>query len=107
MKDKIIVLSTAGSADEAHKIAQALIERKHAACVNVIPAVESTYWWQGKIETSHELLLVIKTTAAAFDRVQATIKQLHSYSVPECVAINIEQGSDAYLKWIGESVAPD
>lgn len=107
MSDKQIVLTTASSQEEARKIAQALVERKHAACVNIVPGVESTYWWEGKVEKAQELLLVIKTTASAFDRVQATIKELHSYTVPECVAIEIKQGSNDYLSWVGESVVAD
>lgn len=107
MSDKLIVLSTASSSEEARKIASALVERKHAACVNIVPSVESIYWWEGKVNNAQELLLIIKTTSGAFDRVQATIKELHSYEVPECIAIEIKQGSESYLSWIGESVVPD
>jgi periplasmic divalent cation tolerance protein len=107
MSDKLIVLSTASSSEEARKIANALVERKHAACVNIVPGLESIYWWEGKVDKAQELLLIIKTTAGAFDRVQATIKELHSYEVPECVAVEIKQGSESYLSWIGESVIAD
>lgn len=107
MSDKLVVLSTAGSAEEARRIAHALVERKHAACVNIVPGVESSYWWEGKVDKAQEVLLMIKTTASAFDHVQATIKELHSYTVPECIALEIRQGSDAYLSWIGESVVAD
>ena len=107
MSDKLIVLSTASSSEEARTIANALVERKQAACVNILPGVESIYWWEGKVDKAQELLLIIKTTSGAFDRVQATIKELHSYSVPECVAIEIKYGSENYLSWIGESVVAD
>ena len=107
MSDKLIVLSTASSSEEARKIASALVERKHAACVNIVPSVESIYWWEGKVDKAQELLLVIKTTSGALDRVQATIQELHSYSVPECIAIEIKHGSEGYLSWIGESVVAD
>jgi periplasmic divalent cation tolerance protein len=105
MTDKQIVLSTAGSEDEARQIARSLVERGHAACVNIVPGIESVYRWQGKIESSQEWLLLIKTTAARFEDVKRTIRELHSYDVPECIAISIIDGSAAYLNWIGESVA--
>ena len=85
-------------------MAQALVERQLAACVNIVPQVESVYRWQGKVETSNEFLLVIKTTAGAFDNLRTALTELHSYDVPECIEIAIEDGSTAYLEWIGESV---
>ncbi|MGH9649191.1 MAG: divalent-cation tolerance protein CutA [Terriglobales bacterium] len=104
MTDKRIVLTTAGSPEEARKIANGLVERRLAACVNIVGPVESVYRWQGAVETATEFLLVIKTTAAAFVRVGDAIRELHSYEVPECVMLNVEDGSDLYLKWLGESV---
>jgi periplasmic divalent cation tolerance protein len=104
MTDKRIVLSTAGSADEAHKIAHHLVEHRLAACVNLIPRIESIYRWQGRIESSEEWLLLIKTTGEKFPEVRDAILQLHSYEVPECISISIEDGSADYLDWIGESV---
>jgi periplasmic divalent cation tolerance protein len=105
MTDKRIVLTTAGSQEEARKIAHGLVERRLAACVNIAGPVESVFRWQGKVETEPEFLLVIKTTAAAFERVRDAIKELHSYELPECVMLSVEDGSAAYLNWIGESVA--
>ena len=104
MTDKRIVITTAGSQDEARKIAEALVTRRLAACVNIIPRIQSIYWWQGKVGESREWLLVIKTTAAAFNRVASAIKEMHSYELPECVCLTIEGGSQEYLNWIGESV---
>jgi periplasmic divalent cation tolerance protein len=104
MTDKRIVLTTCGSLEEARKIAHALIERRLAACVNIVPQVESVYRWQGKVETAAEWLLVIKTAAAVFTRLRDALSELHSYETPECIAIAIEDGSAAYLEWIGESV---
>ena len=104
MTDKRVVLTTCGSLDEARSIAQTLVERQLAACVNVVPQIESVYRWQGEVETATEWLLVIKTTAGAFSRVQEALSELHSYELPECIEIAIEDGSAAYLKWIGESV---
>ena len=104
MTDKRIVLSTAGSEDEARKIATHLVERRLAACVNIVPQIESVYRWQGKVESSREWLLLIKTTVERFSSIRDAIQQLHSYELPECIAINIEDGSAAYLEWIGEAV---
>ena len=100
----ILVLTTAGSDQEARNIATALVERQLAACVNIIPRIASVYRWQGKIEEADEWLLIVKTTPAAFERVRDAIKELHPYEVPECISIPIEDGSPAYLKWIAESV---
>lgn len=104
MSDKKLVLSTAGSREEAEKIAQALVERRLAACVNLVGPIQSVYRWQGKVETAAEHLLVIKTTAGLFDAVAKAIRELHSYELPECIQLPIEAGSAEYMKWIGESV---
>jgi periplasmic divalent cation tolerance protein len=104
MTDKRIVLSTAGSEEEARRIAQALVERRLAACVNIVGPIHSVYRWKGAVESASEHLLIIKTTAAAFPRVRDAIGEMHSYELPECVMLSIEAGSDDYLKWIAESV---
>ena len=104
MTDKQIVLTTAGSEDEARKIAQHLVENRLAACVNIVPQVESIYRWQDKVESSREWLLVVKSTADKFAAVRDAIRALHSYDVPECIALSIEEGSPQYLQWLGESV---
>jgi periplasmic divalent cation tolerance protein len=104
MTDKRIVLSTAGSEGEARKIAHHLVERKIAACVNIVPQVESIYRWQGKVESAGEWLLIIKTTVALFSAVRDAIGELHSYDLPECIAVEISDGSTEYLDWIGHSV---
>ena len=104
MTNKRIVLTTAGSEDEARKIARHLVENRLAACVNLIPRVESIYRWQGKIESATEWLLLIKTTAPRFPAVRDAIGQLHSYDVPECVMLTIEDGSAPYLQWLAEAV---
>ena len=104
MSDKRIVLSTAGSREEAQKIARALVERRLAACVNVVGPIDSSYRWQGKVESATEWLLLAKTTAAQFSAVRDAIRELHSYELPECIQVAIETGSEEYLAWIGESV---
>ncbi len=98
-----LVLTTAGSADEARKIAQALVDRRLAACVNIVPQIESVYRWQGKVESTSEWLLLIKTQVGAFEGVRATIEALHSYELPECIMLEVDAGSQEYLHWIEQS----
>src|SRR5262252_6275048 len=98
MTDKRVVLSTAGSEDEARKIAHHLVENQIAACVNIVPAIESIYRWQNKVETAREWLLLIKTTTEKFPAVRDTIQKLHSYDLPEYIAIQIEDGSAEYVQ---------
>jgi periplasmic divalent cation tolerance protein len=100
MTDKRIVLSTAGSEQEAHKIAHILVERRLAACVNILPQVQSIYRWKDEIESAQEWLLLIKTRADKFPAVRDAIGEFHSYEVPECIVIEIEDGSLPYLQWL-------
>jgi periplasmic divalent cation tolerance protein len=104
MTDKILVLTMVGSKDEARKIGRALVERRLAACVNLVPQVRSIYRWKGQIEEAEEWLLILKTTRAAFERVREAILELHSYDVPECVSVAVDDGSVEYLSWIGQSM---
>jgi periplasmic divalent cation tolerance protein len=99
-----IVLSTVDSRESAQKIAHELVERRLAACVNIVSGVESIYRWKGKIESAQELLLVIKTTSDRFEQVQDALRELHPYELPECVMVKIEQGSAEYLEWLGEGL---
>jgi periplasmic divalent cation tolerance protein len=105
MTDKQIVLTTAGSEEEARKIARTMVDRRLAACVNIVPEIESIYRWQGKVEESREWLLLIKTSAALFSAVRDAIRELHSYDLPECITVNIEDGSAEYLQWLESSIA--
>jgi periplasmic divalent cation tolerance protein len=105
MSDKRIVLTTAGSEEEAQKIARHLVENRMAACVNILPQISSVYRWQGKVEEAREWLLLIKTTGDAFEKVRQAITELHSYELPECICLTIEDGSPKYLQWIEDSVA--
>jgi periplasmic divalent cation tolerance protein len=107
MTDKRIVLTTAGSEEEAQKIARHLVERRLAACVNIVPQVTSIYRWQGKMEEASEWLLIVKTTAGAFGKVRQAIAELHSYDLPECICLTIEDGSPNYLQWVAESVSAE
>ena len=104
MTDKRLVLTTAGSEEEARNVAHALIDRKLAACVNIVPQIESIYRWQGKVESAHEWLLLIKTTSENFLAVRDAIRELHSYELPECIALAIDDGSPDYLQWLADSV---
>ena len=105
MTDKRIVLTTAGSEQEAEKIARHLVEHRLAACVNILPNVTSVYRWKDQVEEAREWLLIIKTTAGVFAQVRQAISDLHSYELPECICLTIEDGSPNYLQWIAESVS--
>jgi periplasmic divalent cation tolerance protein len=104
MTDKLLVLTTTGSEAEAKKIAEMLVERRLAGCVNIISRVRSVYRWQGKVEHAQEFLLLVKTVQKREEQVRAAILELHSYQLPECISIPIEGGSAEYLQWIAESV---
>jgi len=100
MTDKIVVLSTCASAEEAEAIARRLLELRLAACVNVIAGARSFYRWKDAIENSAEWLLIVKTSRARFDSVRAELERLHSYEVPEVVALPIVDGAPNYLNWL-------
>lgn len=105
--DKLVVLVTCSSIREANRIARALVESRLAACGNILQSpVRSVYRWKEKVETAKEFLLVIKTSRVRFRRLQAAIQRLHSYEVPEIIALPISAGSRSYLSWLGESIAP-
>jgi periplasmic divalent cation tolerance protein len=107
MTDKIVVLVTCGSAKEARKIARAVVEKRVAACANMLSSpVQSVYRWKGRVESAKEFLLIIKTTQARFPKLKAEVKRLHTYEVPEIIALPIAAGAADYLAWISESVAP-
>ena len=97
----LIVITNAPDRDAALKIARALIERKLAACVNILAECTSVYRWRGRLETAAEVPLLIKTRAAIYAEVEAAIKSLHPYELPEIVAVPIERGLPAYLEWVG------
>jgi periplasmic divalent cation tolerance protein len=101
MTDKIVVLSTCASPEEAGKIAHTLVEKRLAACVNILPAVRSIYRWKDAIEDDPETLLLIKSSRALFNELRAEIEKLHSYEVPEAIAIPIVDGLERYLEWMG------
>jgi periplasmic divalent cation tolerance protein len=100
MSDYVAVLVTVGTPEEGHRIAEALVTERLAACVNLVGPIRSTYRWQGEIVHDQELLLVIKTRAALFGEVEARVNRLHSYTTPEVIALPIVAGSAAYLDWL-------
>lgn len=102
-----IVYITAGSEDEAGRIASALVERRLAACVNIIPSIRSVYRWKGKIETEPEVMMVAKTRAEKFEALRKAVLEAHSYEVPEIIAVPITGGEPSYLKWICDSVGTE
>jgi periplasmic divalent cation tolerance protein len=104
--DEIVVLTTADSLDLARRIALALVEARAAACVNILSPVRSVYRWEGKLCDEEEWLLLIKSTSARFAAVRSTIRRLHSYSLPEIIALNIRAGDEAYLDWLRTQVGP-
>ena len=104
MTDKRLVLSSTSSREEAQKIAEALVEGRLAACVQIVGPMHSVYRWQGAVEKAEEFLLLMKTTVTSLPRLRNELKSLHSYEVPECVEIPIESGLPAYMEWIDESV---
>lgn len=100
----IVILITCSSEEEANKIKDVLLEKCHVACVNIIPSVHSFFWWQGKIDSAQEVLLLAKTKNSMFKETVTLVKQIHKYEVPEIIALPITNGNKEYLKWISESL---
>jgi len=99
-----VVLTTIGSKELAEKLAQQLVERRVAACVNIVGPIRSVYRWKGKIEQEEEYLLLIKITTEHAAHLQAAFRELHPYELPECVELAIDGGSEAYLAWLAGEV---
>jgi periplasmic divalent cation tolerance protein len=98
--DSMVVLVTAGSEDEAHKIARLLVKEKKAACVNIVPGVDSLFRWKGKIDSARETLLLAKTRTSLLPHIISLVKEVHGYEVPEIIALPIIDGSEDYLRWL-------
>ncbi len=103
MPNKILVFSTAPSAEAAYTIARAVVQEELAACVNVLPGITSIYRWQGAVESSSEFLLIFKTRGALFEALRARVVSLHPYDVPEVIAMPVTAGHTPYLEWIDQS----
>ena len=107
MTDKIIVLTTCESSQDAQTIAETLVEKRLAACVNILPGLKSVYRWQGKVENATELLLLIKTRRGLFEQLSAELARIHSYEVPEVIALPLIDGAPAYLGWLEKELKSD
>ncbi|WP_447970264.1 divalent-cation tolerance protein CutA [Nitrospira sp. M1] len=106
MSGEIVVFVTAGSESEAKAIARRIVQDRLAACVNIVPTIQSVFEWEGKVLEEQESLLIIKTKAEIFDMLESVIKAQHSYSVPEIIALPIQVGAADYLEWLGQAVKP-
>jgi len=98
--NKVVILITTASEDEAHSIAEQLLNQKKAACVNIVPRVDSLFWWHGKLDSAQESLLIVKTKASLFPEIVKIVKKAHSYEVPEIIGLPIIAGNEDYLKWL-------
>lgn len=105
--DNIVVYITAPNEEEAEKIAKAIVEAKLVGCVNIIKNVRSIYSWQGKIEDDAEVLMISKTQKHLFEELSKKVKELHSYTVPEIIALPVIKGSQEYLKWLNDITKPE
>ena len=106
MSGRLVALSTVAGAEDAERIARAVVDRGLAACVNVLPQVVSIYRWKGSVEREEERLLVMKTTSDRFEALRQAIVELHPYDVPEIIALPIAAGHEPYLAWLDESCKP-
>jgi periplasmic divalent cation tolerance protein len=102
--EAIAVLMTAADGEEAGRLAEMLVEKRLAACVQILPEMESVYRWQGKVERQREVLLIAKTTSSKFEELEKEVRARHSYETPEIVAFPLSAGSDPYLEWLKTSV---
>ena len=100
----IVIVTTVGTEDQAKGLAHELVSRRQAACVNILPIACSVYRWQGKVCDDSEFLLVIKSLESEYESVEASIRELHEYEVPEILCFNVSRGSEAFLAWIADSV---
>jgi periplasmic divalent cation tolerance protein len=105
MTEEIAIFVTTNTLELTHKIAEELVKRRLAACVNVIPGIDSIYRWEGEIQHEREFLLIIKSSRNRFDEIEAAVKELHTYEVPEVIALPIELGSQSYLEWLRGNIS--
>jgi periplasmic divalent cation tolerance protein len=106
MTDKIVVFSTCDSEEQAGRIAHALLDQRLAACVNILPKVRSIYRWKGRIEDASEWMLIIKSRRDLMEQLRTAIAKIHTYEVPELLAVPVVDGSDAYLAWLDRELGP-
>jgi len=100
----IVLFITTATAEEAQRISRVLLEQRKVACVNIVPRVNSLFWWQGKLDSAEESLLIVKTKASQLSEIVPLVKELHSYDIPELIALPIIGGNQDYLEWIQKEV---
>jgi periplasmic divalent cation tolerance protein len=103
--DKNLVLFiTTGTDEEAHKVAEVLLKQRKVACVNILPGISSFFWWQDRLDSAQEILLIVKTKESLLNEIIRLVKEIHSYEIPEIIAMPIIGGNQDYLEWIGKEV---
>lgn len=103
-RENVVIFITAGTDEEAHRIANMLLNQRKAACVNILPKIRSLFWWQDKLDSAQESLLMVKTRVSLLNEIVRLVKEIHSYDVPEVIALPIIGGNPDYLEWIGKEV---
>jgi len=103
-RENVVIFITTGTDEEAHRIANMLLNQKKVACVNILPKVRSLFWWQDKLDSAQESLLIVKTRASLLSEIVSMVREVHSYDVPEVIALPIIGGNPDYLEWIGKEV---
>lgn len=104
MQEHLVVYVTCKSREEAHNIAENLVEKHLVACGNIVPLIESVFFWEGNLQIEEEVLLILKTRQSAWEELEHEVRRLHSYDLPEIIALPIAMGSRDYLKWIDHEV---
>jgi periplasmic divalent cation tolerance protein len=106
-RENVVIFITTGTDEEAHKVAEALLKNKDAACVNIVHGIRSLFWWHDKLDSAQESLLIVKSKASLLSEIVRLVKEVHSYDVPEVIALPIIGGNPDYLDWIGKEVKQD
>jgi len=100
----IVILTTVSNSEEANKIAKVLLSQRKVACISIVPGISSLFWWQDKLDSAQESLLIVKTKASLLNQIVSLIREIHSYEVPEIIALPIIGGNQHYLEWIDKEV---
>lgn len=101
---KVVIFITTGTHEEANQLAEVLLKQRKAACINIVPGVSSRFWWEGQLHSDQESLLIVKAKASLLDEIVGLVKEVHSYDVPEVIALPIIGGNPDYLEWIGKEL---
>ena len=101
---KVVIFITTGTHEEANQLAEVLLKQRKAACINILPGVSSRFWWEGQLHSDQESLLIVKAKASLLDEIVGLVKEVHSYDVPEVIALPIIGGNPDYLEWIGKEL---